>query len=235
VQRATIDAVGTVDFDSEDAGRAAAAASENSQWHVEDIIADDEDKKDFDGVAETAPPAGASEETANASITEHETDTDIDADDPAGAKPFRERDHPRNYVIVHAALYTTVGAIACVLLTLALVMFVANATAAWCEVEMSAFRDVMLCAALFDVFGAQPLIIALTFVWRWLQIEVDAVDDDDEPNGGRRADFDDEYDASTGDSNAKPGCGRGEMVHELHPIDGQWRLVGPPPDLMDDA
>ena len=191
----------------------------------------------FVNIAKPKPPASEEPEPSTTTTTTEAEDNGAEEQaKPAPPTPFRKLEHPRNYVVVHAVFYTAVGALACLLLTLALVTFTANATAPWCAYEMSVFRDVMLAAAIADVLAAQPLIIALTFVWRWLQTENDDDDDigDDAVNQGRRhADFDEEYDQETGAAATSPGCGQGQVAHELHPIDGQWRLVGPPADGLE--
>jgi hypothetical protein len=124
-------------------------------------------------------------------------------------------------VVVDSTAYTVAGFVCCAVGALGLVSHVAVETAPWCAAELSAFRDVMLVALAVDVAGVQPLIAGLVHAWRWVSHE--AAEEDDDADDASSGEDEGERRAAT----SARGAGCLTVPHELHPIAGQWRYVGP--------
>jgi hypothetical protein len=112
---------------------------------------------------------------------------------------------PRDCVEVDARKFTIAGYAGSLLTCIALALIVADNIKSWCDSEYSAFWHIIAVAVVSDLVVIQPLCVALTYAWRWL------VHDAGEDEG-----FDEEDESMVGK----------HIIHELHPIHGQWRYEG---------
>jgi hypothetical protein len=123
----------------------------------------------------------------------------IETDVPEGRSCGR-RD-PRTCVIVNANMYVLAGHVLNGLAAFGFAVSTASNTGAWCTAEFEQFYALFGAAVLLDLVALQPLLLALTWAWRWLVDE--------------------------GPSSSEEGEEDALIVHELHPIHGQWRFEGP--------
>jgi hypothetical protein len=134
-------------------------------------------------------------------------DSVIDAAESAAAAEGRScaRRDPRTCVIVNANMYVLAGHALNGLGAFGFALATASNTGSWCVAEFEEFYALFGAAVLLDLLAMQPLLLALTWAWRWL------VDDGSSTAGGE----------SEVEETSVGG------VHELHPIHGQWRYEGP--------
>ena len=99
--------------------------------------------------------------------------------------------------------FAVAGYIVCAFVSISLLLLISSNTVAWCASEMATFWTVMVASFALDAIVVQPLFVGTVYMWRWMQ-------------------SDDEIAADGNDAEDTSG-----IVHELHPIDGQWRYVGP--------
>jgi hypothetical protein len=104
---------------------------------------------------------------------------------------------PRDCVEVSSRAFTLGGYAVCIVVAVALLIFVATNVVTWCDEQFGRFWLVLGLAAAFDVALLQPLFVAAVYLWRWL------TSDDSGDDGGATV-----------------------IMHETHPIHGQWRYEG---------
>jgi hypothetical protein len=119
----------------------------------------------------------------------------------------------RECVRVECRSYQWLGHLLCLCLVVGLTLSIAQATGSWCDPEFATFWNLVIATFAVDFAVMQPVFVAAVYLSRWLVQEPD--DDDDEENVEENV-------SGTGGV-----CGHQRVRHDLHPIHGQWRYVGP--------
>ena len=110
-----------------------------------------------------------------------------------------ERD-PRDCVQVDAWAFSAGGHVVALVACVGFALLVANNTKMWCDTDFAEYWLIFVAQLVTDVALVQPFIVLLVFAWRWMIHDAD--DDDENETTANR------------------------VVHQLHPIHGQWRYVG---------
>jgi hypothetical protein len=134
---------------------------------------------------------------------------------PARHHAVQSHRNPLTHVVVQHASQRNLGLAVCAVFAVLLVASFVQLTSDWCEPQREAFHLVVAFGVAIDVALAQPLIGVLALGFAWIS------SDDDEPESEAGSDEDD------GNSASKEPAWFRRTKFELHPIEGQWRHVGP--------